>query len=429
MTFGHTFKKTHFSQLGEEVVPVNHGSFGLPPKSVVEAFHTAIDDDLAHPEYYIRIKQEKEYLNGLKLVADFLNCRYKDLALVENATTAVNTVLRSLPFEKGDKIAIPSTTYGACANTVKFLAELMGIEVVLVETSYPLLDSAVIAIWREVFATHKIKLALFDTVVSMPGVQIPYVELTNLCKEYGVLSLVDGAHLIGLIPVDFAEFRPDFYTSNLHKWLSVPRGCACLYVAPEHHRTIQSLPVSHLYVPQGAELLDDQVSTFLYDKFKFIGSKTFAAVACIPEALKFRAEVCGGEEKIRDYCFSLARKVGKLAETRFPGAKVLENDENSLVTAMVSVVFPIENYSTTFDASDPQSAKELVADILEIMLEKHKTFVPFAPHAGKMMCRLSCQVYNEESDYEYAFDAVDASLKAFFDKTTGISEKLQAVKV
>lgn len=414
MSFGHDFKKKHFPLSDNSYTPVNHGSFGLPPQCVVDKYNQELCLDLASPDTYILTKQPEEYVASLKAVGKLLNCSYQRLALVDNATTGVNTVLRSYPFKKGDKIAMPTTTYGACANTVRFLQQKIGIEVIIVDLVYPLSDAEVVAAFKKTFEENVITMTLFDTVVSMPGVKMPFKELVLLCKEYGVVSLVDGAHSVGLIPLDFGDFEPDYYVSNLHKWLGVPRANAVMYVDPKHFRTIQSLPISHSYVSSNAELSSDELDNLLVLKFMFTGSKCFASAATIQESLRFRSEQCGGEDAIREYCFGLARNVGKLAEKKWPGLKVIENDEKTLVTAMIAAYVPFEDYSKTFDATNPLAVKAFVTFASRYQLENFKTYVPFAAHGGKMLVRFSCQVYNELSDYEYAIGAAQKAVEAFF---------------
>lgn len=414
MSFGHEFKKKHFPVSNNLFVPVNHGSFGLTPQVVMDKYYMECERDLASPDKFIKTEQPKEYLEVIKQLGKFLNCPYSNLALVTNATTGVNTVLRSFPFAKGDIIAMPSTTYGACANTVKFLTSIMDIKFVLVELKMPMLPDEIVEAFRKTFKEHKVKLALFDTVVSMPGTRLPFVELTRLCTEYNVLSLIDGAHSVGLIPIDLSEIQPDFYTSNLHKWLYVPRPCAVLYVASKHFRDIQSLPISHSYVPPNATLSAEEEANLLVSKFTFTGSVLFAGISCISAALDFRKNVCGGEEAISKYCLDLARQVGELALRKWPGATLVENKEKSLTTAMVTLFYPLEKHSKSFDLSNIQLAQHLIRSITNTQIEKYNTFVPFDVHAGKLIARFSCQVYNEISDYEHACDAAEAAIKSYF---------------
>lgn len=412
--FGHQFKKEHFPLSDNDFVPVNHGSFGLPPQVVVDKFNESIELDLASPDAHHYTILPEMYRESLKPVAKLLNCSYKQLAFVENATTGVNTVLRSFPFKKGDKVALPTTTYGACANTVKFLANRVGIVPIWIELNFPLSDAEIVEAFRKVFEQNEIKLALFDTIVSMPGMKLPFEELTKLCKEFGVVSLIDGAHSIGLIPVDLSAVAPDYYVSNLHKWLSLPRGLAVLYVDPKHFRTIQTLPISHSYLDPDAELSAEQLEDLLLNKFEFTGSKTTGRVACVDTAIKFRNEVCGGEDAIREYCFDLAKQVGELVEKSWPGSSVIENKEGTLGSAMVTAFIPIENYSKLFDASKPADVAPLIKFLAEYQIKQFRTYTPFAAHAGKIVIRYSGQVYNEISDYEYAIDAAQKSLEAYF---------------
>lgn len=63
----------------------------------------------------------------------------------------------------------------------------------------------------------RVRLAMFETIVSCPGVRFPFERLVGVCREEGVLSLVDGAHAVGQIPLDLGELGADFFVTNLHK--------------------------------------------------------------------------------------------------------------------------------------------------------------------------------------------------------------------
>ena len=71
-------------------------------------------------------------------LAGLLSCDADDLALIENATSGVNTVLRSLRFEPSDEILVPDHAYQACRNTIDYVADRWGATVVTVNLPFPI---------------------------------------------------------------------------------------------------------------------------------------------------------------------------------------------------------------------------------------------------------------------------------------------------
>jgi len=68
------------------------------------------------------------------------------------------------------------------------------------------------------------------------GTVLPIRELGALCRERGIIFVVDGAHPPGLMPVDITASGADFYASSPHKWLLAPQGTGFLWMA-ERWRT------------------------------------------------------------------------------------------------------------------------------------------------------------------------------------------------
>jgi kynureninase len=66
---------------------------------------------------------------------------------------------------------------------------------------------------------ERVRVVVVDSIASVPGVVYPWEDVTRLCHKYGALSLVDGAHSIGQHAVDVKKSDPDFFVTNLHKWL------------------------------------------------------------------------------------------------------------------------------------------------------------------------------------------------------------------
>ncbi|MCO5589533.1 hypothetical protein L7F22_043501 [Adiantum nelumboides] len=54
-------------------------------------------------------------------------------------------------------------------------------------------------------AGKRIRIGVIDTIFSKPGVRLPWEALVAILRENEILSLVDGAHGIGAIPIDLKK--------------------------------------------------------------------------------------------------------------------------------------------------------------------------------------------------------------------------------
>jgi selenocysteine lyase/cysteine desulfurase len=158
-------------------------------------------------------------------VAKLLNVDVNEVVFVPNATTAINTVLRNLEFAQGDVIIYFATIYGSCEKTVAYITETTPAESRKIAYSYPVSDAWLLDQFRKTIRDIRAegknpRIAIFDTVVSMPGVRIPYERLVQICHKESVLSCIDAAHCIGMLPLsdlNLGKLQPDFFTSNMHK--------------------------------------------------------------------------------------------------------------------------------------------------------------------------------------------------------------------
>ena len=213
--------RDHFL-IAKEYLPLNHGSLGTYPKSVRDEFHEWQDLSEARPDTFIRYDYPKLLDSACTTIASYLDVPAQDVVFIQNATTGINTVLRSLVFEKGEVIIHLSTIYGACAKTVEYICETTPAENFNIKVEYPIVDDDLVAKFVEGLekvkvAGQKVKVAIFDTISSLPGVMVPWERLVEVCKEHEILSLVDGAHGVGHIKLNLGSVQPDFFVSNCHK--------------------------------------------------------------------------------------------------------------------------------------------------------------------------------------------------------------------
>lgn len=205
--------------------PLNHGSFGTYPESVQKRLHEFQALSEARPDKFQRYEFPAMLDRSRAAMASFLHLPADEVVFVPNATTAINVVLENLRFDKDEVILHLSTLYGSVAKMIEYIHETRGVESVNIAVEYPIDDDVLISRFKTAIKDVKsverrtVRVAIFDTVSSLPGVRVPWERLVEVCREEGVLSLVDGAHGVGHFDLGLSKVQPDFFTSNCHKWV------------------------------------------------------------------------------------------------------------------------------------------------------------------------------------------------------------------
>lgn len=179
----------------------------------------------------------------------------------------------------------------------------------------------------------------------------------------------------------------------------VPRGCAVLYVPFRNQKMIATtVPTSwgDETPEERADIDPHEYFSRLFDKVSTIDN---APYCCIPLALKFRAEACGGEAVIREYCESLARRGGnRMAEIL--GTDVLGASTSALRRCcFVNVRLPLTLSDLGIDETKGKAAAKWMQ---ELTPAEYETYIPIKFYAGDFWCRISGQIYLTLEDFEWA---------------------------
>jgi isopenicillin-N epimerase len=372
-----------FWALDPSVRFLNHGSFGSCPRPVLEAQSELRRLMEAEPVRFLDGELEGRLDEARAALGRFLGADPDDLAFVPNATSGVNTVLRSRSFAPGDEILVTDMEYNACRNAAEFVA---GARVVAARIPFPgatpkLAADAVLAA-----VTARTRLALLSHVVSPTGIILPIDVLVPELQKRGVDALVDGAHAPGQVPLNLSALGAAYYTGNCHKWLCAPKGSAFLHARRDRQKELRPLVISH-----GANSKRADRSKFRLE-FDWTGTVDPTAYLCVPIAIRaLESRVPGGWPEI------MKRNRALALEARALLCAALGVDAPcppEMVGALAALPLPprVAGAPASADGRDP---------LHERLVERGIQVPIFSwPTPDKKLLRVSAQLYNRREQYE-----------------------------
>ncbi|MEH2338906.1 aminotransferase class V-fold PLP-dependent enzyme [Nostoc sp.] len=362
---------------------LNHGSFGACPKQVLAVQQRLRSQLEQEPLRFFGREWEPLLDDARSKLAAFVGADVQDLVFVPNATTGVNSVLRSLRFSPEDEILTTNHEYNACRNALDFVASRTGARVVVAKIPFPI-DSpqqVVAAVIERV--SPKTRLALLDHVTSQTGLIFPIQELVKELQQRGVDTLVDGAHAPGMISLNLEEIGATYYTGNCHKWLCAPKGAAFLYVQRDKQLEIRPLTISH-----GTNSPRTDKTRFQLE-FDWTGTNDPTAYMCVPEAIAFMGSLLpGGWRELMQQNHHLVLQGRRLL---CEALEVQPPCPEEMIGSMAVVPLP-----TMLENRDFMSIHDELFDKFGIQVQ----LLPWQ-EKPRLLVRISAQIYNTPEQYEY----------------------------
>jgi kynureninase len=162
-------------------------------------------------------------------VSELLGARRADICPQVNLSSALTKIVGSLSFEKGREGLLCSEEDFPSMGFVLEQACTRGHSLRYVSADRDLQD---LEVWHDML-TEDIGLALVTHVQSNTGRQLPVADITRLCSERGIISVVDIAQSVGVIPIDLSQWHADFVMGSCVKWLCGGPGAGFLWVSPD----------------------------------------------------------------------------------------------------------------------------------------------------------------------------------------------------
>lgn len=367
--------------LNPEYRHLNHGSFGACAKPIFEDYQywqLRLEQD---PVQFFVHDGNKQLELSKQALAEYINCDKDDLVMTMNPSYAINIIAKSFQLEAGDEILATDHEYGALDRTWNYYCKKAGARYVQQEIPLGIQskDEFLDAFWKGL--SHKTKAIFISQITSMTATIFPVKEICERAKELGLITIVDGAHVPGHIPLDLSELKADIYTGACHKWMLAPKGCAFLYATKEIQNEFDPLLISWGYesdMPGKSKFLD-------YHQLQ--GTRDYAAFLTVPKAIEYLKD---------NNWWDVSSRCKKMVLDNYEdlcdiaGTKPITAVNSEFLGQICSVPVPI---------TDPNELKS-------ILYNEYKIEIPVFQWKDQIFMRLSTQAYVNQEDVDYLKNAL-----------------------
>lgn len=369
--------------LNPDITFLNFGSFGACPKPIFETYQQWQVQLEREPIQFIVNKAIKELEHVRTVLGEFVGCDANDLVMVTNPSYAINTIAKSFPLQAGDEILATNLEYGACDRTWEYYCTQRGARYIRQEIPLPIRSKEhfMEAFWKGY--SKRTKAIFISHITSATGLILPVKELCAEAKARGLITIVDGAHVPGHIPLHLGELQADIYTGACHKWMMGPKGSSFLYVHKTHQAWVDPLVISWGYrSPTPSESL-------FIDWHQTSGTRDYAAFLSLPACLQFRE--AHGWDEVSAACKALVRRHAP----RF--CALMETE----ALAPISEEWLGQMFSIPIKTNQPLELKRL-------LYEAYRIEIPVTEYNGRNCLRYSIQGFNTEQDLDTLYQAMEA---------------------
>jgi len=367
--------------LDKDIIYLNHGSFGATPKPIFDDYVNWQKKLENQPVNFIEKKLPNSLLKSRTSLANYINCSKDDIVFFPNPTTAINTIIKSLKIGKNDIVLSTNHEYGALKRSWKYYSQKRFFHFQMQKISLPIIDKKQFLkdFWSGF--TKEVKIIFISHITSETALIFPVKEICKKARELGILTIIDGAHVPGHIPLDIADLKPDFYIGACHKWMCAPKGVSFLYA----DQTLQAL-IDPLVVSWGWESDRPSHSKFL-DYHQWQGTNDMSAYLTIPFVINFLKN--NNWESHSKECKN----------------KIIDTSSYIMDLLNIKPISPLNNQWLGQMCSIPLNIINFEQFRIELY-EKYKIEIPIFKFENYIFLRLSINVYNSDKEIDFFVNAI-----------------------
>lgn len=388
-----------FTMLDSDIVYFDNGATTLKPKCVVDSmvnYYTKHTSNIHRGDYDAAVETNRLYDDTRSVVSKFINSEKDEVIFTSGTTMSINMVVFGYMknvLKEGDEVLLTRSEHASNVLPWIKLSEEVGIIIKYMDLddNYSLtVDSVKKSI------TDKTKVISIAHVTNVIGDVRDIYSIGNICKDMGIIFLVDGAQSVPHMRVDFKNSNIDFLCFSGHKMCG-PTGVGCLVAKKKHLDIMEPIfyggGMNNYFETNNSYELKNGVIKFE------AGTPPIAEVIGLREAILYLEKV--GIDKIHEHELELKKYLVKELKG-VPNIRIYNEKSDSGILA-----FNIEG---------------VFAQDSSIYLNNYNIYVRAGNHCSKMLkdeigvkntVRVSMYLYNTKDDVDKLVEVLKKSEDIF----------------
>jgi selenocysteine lyase/cysteine desulfurase len=320
-------------------------------------------------------------------VAEFLGAELEEIVMTTNTTEGMSFTANGLDLEEGDEVLTTLHEHSAGLCCWELLRERRNVTVTQVELPTPADNKDEIISAFEDAITPQTKVMSFCHINYTTGLRMPVKELCKLAQDHGIISVVDGAHAIGMINFNLHELGCDFYACSPHKWLNAPPGTGVLYMR-ESAQDLLWPTVTEASASRGGA-----------NVFQLRGQQCTPAYACVNDVVDFQNTI--GKDKIEDRILALSTYLKEKITENWGKEKLFSPTDEELSSGLVS----FNPFDDPFDREKVRIYRTL-RDEYNIVIRTANFKDKGSDTQKKQALRVSTHIFNNYNEIDILISAI-----------------------
>lgn len=208
-----------------EMIYVNNASVGMNPTKSINKMKSLLDtlavtgapsiDDIIGTYSQFRENAGK-----------MLNAPPEGIAFVSNTTEGLTIALQSIALNAGENIIVHADSFPASQYILEYVFPHIEKRRITVGDGTNLIEKI------EKNIDSKTRAVILDYVNFLTGYRIDLKQISALCRDKQIFSIIDGIQGMGACEIDVLDTDIDFFSVGGQKWLLSPMGSGIFYVRP-----------------------------------------------------------------------------------------------------------------------------------------------------------------------------------------------------